>query len=111
MAVIDHARIPAGRDYFAALELRLMPQRVVNEFVEFLGSQEFVENNALCPNDRGSVQDADSGSRAGLAQLRHLVRGYAYRPVNAWRLRCARGLWSLYARRLWCAGGLRRLYA
>ena len=77
VAIVDHSRISAGRNYLAALELCLMLQRVANKFVEFLGSQELVQDDALCPNHSWRVQHTDAAAGFTVAFLCPVLHGYA----------------------------------
>jgi len=63
MVIIDHSRISAGRNYDAVLKLRFVLQRVVKQFVEFLWSQEFVQDDALRPHNCRSVHNANAAVR------------------------------------------------
>jgi hypothetical protein len=87
MAGIDDTRVSAGRNYRTALELCLMLQGVAHEFVEFLRSQELVEDDALRPNRRRPVQHTDVAPRFEVAWLCPPLHRRAYRLTSAWRLR------------------------
>jgi hypothetical protein len=67
-------RVTAGRNHCARLELCLMLQTVANKFVEFLWSQELVQDDGLSSNDRGLVQNPDAG-RVELALTCSLLHG------------------------------------
>src|SRR5580658_6540239 len=97
MVVIDNSWVAAGRNYRAALELCLVLERVVNQFVELLWRQEFVQDHTLCPYDRRRVQDPHAAARVKVAWLRPLLQGnaeWSETSPYAQPLRSLRGLRS-----------------